>query len=236
MKRQLDSFEFRVSIIGVLIALTTVSATGAIASDEVDFLEQCRLQAGIPFFPDRTVIGRTDQDIDVAQAIPACKAAVEQDPKSGYSWALLGRAYVLAGRAEEARAAFERSLESGFVAARLQLVFLGDESPSDEAIIAALEEAAADGYFPAAFDLAVIVANKGDIEAATKLLEPLVAEQYPPAELATAYLIANQGIAAAERQIEELLLSSAESGFVDAMVDLADPTGPCSRITRRSGP
>ncbi len=182
--------------IGLLVGLIMAgSASGApevvglggIGGDD-DPVAACGDLAASPWEAGREGRGLADDQIFIDGAISACQAALAVEPDSAAAQAWLARAYILAGRRDDATALLEAASDAGNpFAAYLLAGLLGEEldqaMPQDpERAVALLMQASDGGFPPAQADLGerYETANGvvGDYAEAARLYELAAAQGY----------------------------------------------------------
>jgi TPR repeat protein len=146
----------RKHLVGGLSALLLMTVS-AVAAPEVtvlgtggdaDPLVQCGDLAASPFEPGRGGRGLADGQVFIDGAIAACEAALAANPESADAMTWLARAYVLAGRRDDATPLLEAATEAGSAFAPYLLSRVGGMQQEP------LELAAERGFAPAQSDLA----------------------------------------------------------------------------------
>jgi tetratricopeptide (TPR) repeat protein len=71
----------------------------------------CDLLAASPSDPQKTVLGVSYEKLNVTQAVPACKQAVEMNPRVGRLWFQYGRALEKANKLPDAIVAYQEAIK-----------------------------------------------------------------------------------------------------------------------------
>jgi TPR repeat protein len=174
-------------VAGSASAAPEVVGLGGIGSAD-DPVAACGDLAASPWEGERQGRGLADDQIFIDGAITACEAALAAEPDSASAQTWLARAYVLAGRRDQATDLLEAASDAGNpFAAYLLAGLLGEEldqtMPQDpERAVALLIQAADGGFAPAQADLGerYETANGvvGDYGEAARLYELAAAQGY----------------------------------------------------------
>lgn len=108
----LDRVSKNESVFGTLTVQQPQAAAAGQGRDRHPSISQCDLLAADPQDPTRTAAGVTDDDLVAAQALVACKEAVQQQPDASRLKFQLGRALLKAGRLDEAVVAFQEAAKA----------------------------------------------------------------------------------------------------------------------------
>ena len=145
---------------GLLMAGPALAAPAVVVlgggSDSDDPVAACGDLAASPWEPSRNGRGLADDQIFIDGAIAACEAALAASPQSPLVAAWLARAYILAGRSDDAAALLQPAIDAGnaFAAYLLAgLVAVGGAPELQPDAVSLLVQAADGGYAPAQSEL-----------------------------------------------------------------------------------
>ena len=170
----------------VSLALTTALATTALGG--------CTTNAGPPSFESASKAERALAKGETSKAIQHAEAAVQGDPRNASFRAMLGAAYLEAGRFQSAATSFDDALSLGDTSARTALSFaLAKSAMGDYAKAGAVLDDWQDDI--AAADLGLALALSGDADRGVQILGNALraGENTPKVRQNLAYAYALQG-------------------------------------------